>query len=400
MTARTFVIVGGGLAGAQAAETLRDEGFDGRVVLIGAEAHRPYERPPLSKELPAGRSAERDDVSCTPRTGTPSTTSTPPRHAATAIDPAAHGGPADGDRAGTTSCCWPPGRARAARLPGRRLAACSPCARSTTATRLAPRFRAGAPGRSSGRVDRAGGRGGRPPAGRRGDRAGEAAAAAAAGARPGARPRSSPTCTAPHGVDLRTGVAVEAFAGSPVASPGVRGRRRSSPADLVVVGVGVRPDVDLAAAAGLEVDNGGIASTSTCAAPTRRSSRPATSPTRYHPLGASSGSSTGPTRSGRAARRAGDARPGRRYDRLPYFFTDQYDLGMEYRGHADADDGSCSAATRGRRRVLRVLAARRAGPAAMNVNIWDVNDKLRALVGRKIDARPARATQDVPLDEL
>ncbi|MGH2709249.1 MAG: NAD(P)/FAD-dependent oxidoreductase, partial [Actinomycetota bacterium] len=46
----TFVIVGASLAGAKAAETLRAEGFDGRVVLVGSEAERPYERPPLSKE--------------------------------------------------------------------------------------------------------------------------------------------------------------------------------------------------------------------------------------------------------------------------------------------------------------------------------------------------------------
>ena len=46
---RTFVIVGGGLAGAKAAEALRERGFEGPVVLLGAEAHRPYERPPLSK---------------------------------------------------------------------------------------------------------------------------------------------------------------------------------------------------------------------------------------------------------------------------------------------------------------------------------------------------------------
>src|SRR5215210_169461 len=46
---RTFVIVGGGLAGARAAEALRDEGFDGRVILVSAEPEPPYDRPPLSK---------------------------------------------------------------------------------------------------------------------------------------------------------------------------------------------------------------------------------------------------------------------------------------------------------------------------------------------------------------
>src|SRR3954451_328149 len=59
-TSRTFVIVGGGLAGAKAAQTLREEGFDGRVVLLGEEDVAPYERPPLSKDYlrgDAGREA-------------------------------------------------------------------------------------------------------------------------------------------------------------------------------------------------------------------------------------------------------------------------------------------------------------------------------------------------------
>jgi 3-phenylpropionate/trans-cinnamate dioxygenase ferredoxin reductase component len=52
----TFVIVGAGLAGGGAAATLREEGFDGRVILIGAEPQPPYERPPLSKEYLRGES--------------------------------------------------------------------------------------------------------------------------------------------------------------------------------------------------------------------------------------------------------------------------------------------------------------------------------------------------------
>jgi len=47
---QTFVIVGAGLAGAKAAEALRTEGFAGRVVLIGDETERPYDRPPLPKD--------------------------------------------------------------------------------------------------------------------------------------------------------------------------------------------------------------------------------------------------------------------------------------------------------------------------------------------------------------
>src|SRR4051794_21758330 len=56
-----FVIVGGGLAGAKAAETLRAEGFDGPLVLVGEEPERPYERPPLSKGYLLG-TAERDSA--------------------------------------------------------------------------------------------------------------------------------------------------------------------------------------------------------------------------------------------------------------------------------------------------------------------------------------------------
>ena len=57
----TMVVIGGGLAGGKAAETLRAEGFDGPVVLVTAESERPYERPPLSKEYLTG-AKERDII--------------------------------------------------------------------------------------------------------------------------------------------------------------------------------------------------------------------------------------------------------------------------------------------------------------------------------------------------
>ena len=61
MSDQTIVVVGASLAGAKAAEELRERGFDGRVVLIGAEADRPYERPPLTKDYLRGES-ERETV--------------------------------------------------------------------------------------------------------------------------------------------------------------------------------------------------------------------------------------------------------------------------------------------------------------------------------------------------
>src|SRR6185369_12442869 len=59
---QTFVIVGASLAGAKAAETLRSEGFDGRIVLVGAEGERPYERPPLSKDYLRGETQSKPYV--------------------------------------------------------------------------------------------------------------------------------------------------------------------------------------------------------------------------------------------------------------------------------------------------------------------------------------------------
>jgi 3-phenylpropionate/trans-cinnamate dioxygenase ferredoxin reductase component len=61
MARPTFLIVGGGLAGAKAAQTLREEGFSGRIQLVGAEPERPYERPPLSKDYLRGE-AERGSI--------------------------------------------------------------------------------------------------------------------------------------------------------------------------------------------------------------------------------------------------------------------------------------------------------------------------------------------------
>src|SRR6478736_2858392 len=59
---QTHVIVGAGFAGAKAAETLRAEGFDGRIVLVGAEGERPYERPPLSKDYLRGETQSKPYV--------------------------------------------------------------------------------------------------------------------------------------------------------------------------------------------------------------------------------------------------------------------------------------------------------------------------------------------------
>ena len=121
-TSRTFVIVGAGLAGAKAAETLRAEGFDGRVVLIGEETERPYERPPLSKDYLRGERRSRQALR--PRRGLLRRAGhrAPHRHVRGRARPR----PAHRDarrrraRSATTGCCSRPAPAATARVPGRR----------------------------------------------------------------------------------------------------------------------------------------------------------------------------------------------------------------------------------------------------------------------------------------
>ena len=87
----TFVVVGGGLAGAKAVEELRSAGFEGDVVVYGDEHHLPYERPPLSKGYLLGQRRARDGVRARPRLVRRATTSTcGSGTAVTAIDPAGH----------------------------------------------------------------------------------------------------------------------------------------------------------------------------------------------------------------------------------------------------------------------------------------------------------------------
>ena len=145
----TFVIVGAGLAGAKAAETLRAEGFDGRLLLLGEEAERPYERPPLSKAYLRGET-DRDSLYVHPEE-----LLRRPRHRAAPLDP----GPLDrpgrpsararrpASASATSGCCWPPARHRVGcACPGRSWTASTTCAPASDAD--TPRRRRGS-GRST-----------------------------------------------------------------------------------------------------------------------------------------------------------------------------------------------------------------------------------------------------------
>jgi 3-phenylpropionate/trans-cinnamate dioxygenase ferredoxin reductase subunit len=385
--ADTFAIVGAGLAGARAAETLRAEGFDGRVVLFGAEAHLPYERPALSKgylqgtaEVPFVHPAEwyaQQDVDL--RLGT----------RVTALDPAAHEvETADGDRLRYTKLLLATGSSV------RRLADAATLRTLDDSDRLRAALRPGA------RVVIVG-------AGWIGLEV--AAAARVAGAEVTVLEQAPAPLLAAlgpemaavfarlhveHGVDLRCGVTVRA-----VKSDAVLLDDETVPADLVVAGIGVTPDVDLARAAGLAVDNGVVVDEHL------RSSAPdvwaaGDVANAYHPF---AGRHVRVEHWANALHQpvvAAQAMLGKDavYDRLPYFFTDQYDLGMEYTGF-----GGGEVVVRGDEREFVAFWLRDGRlTAAMNVNVWTgVPEIARRLIrsGTRLDPA-ALADPAVPLEDM
>jgi 3-phenylpropionate/trans-cinnamate dioxygenase ferredoxin reductase subunit len=201
---------------------------------------------------------------------------------------------------------------------------------------------------------------------------------------------------AEHGVDLRLGTGVREITGS--------GGRVASvtlddgttvPADAVVIGVGITPAVDMAQAAGLAVDNGVLVDAAL------RTSDPdiyaaGDVANAYNPL------------LGRRIRvehwanalhggpAAARSMLGQEvvFDRVPYFFSDQYDLGMEYSGYAEPggyDRVVFRGDVPGREFVAFWLADGRV-LAGMNVNIWDVTDDIQRLVRSGSPIDPDRLT--------
>jgi 3-phenylpropionate/trans-cinnamate dioxygenase ferredoxin reductase component len=379
----TFVIVGGGLAGAKAAETLRDEGFEGRVVLIGEEAVRPYERPPLSKDHLRGE-GEDDAIfvhgedfyetkSIELRTGT--------RAARLDVD-ASEVELEDGERIGFDKLLLATGSTpRRLPVPGADLPGVHLLRTVGDADRLRGSLSPGA------RLVVIG--------------AGWIGCEVAASARQiGAEvtmlaPEAVPLervlgpevgalyrdLHAGHGVNLALGNGVEAIEGSDRVT-GVRtSDARVLGADVVVIGVGVAPRTELAEAAGLDVDNGVLVDDRL------RTSAPnvfaaGDIANAEHPiLGGrvrvehwGTALEQGPA----AARNMlGQDLP---YERIPYFFSDQYDVGMEYAGHALTWD---RVLFRGDPATMEFMAFWMRGDrvaAGMNVNVWDVNDDVQALV--------------------
>jgi 3-phenylpropionate/trans-cinnamate dioxygenase ferredoxin reductase subunit len=207
---------------------------------------------------------------------------------------------------------------------------------------------------------------------------------------------------ADHGVRLRLGTGVEAFEGT-----GSVERIRTTGGDPVecdfaVVGVGVVPRVELAEQAGLSQDDGILVDASL------RTSVPnvfaaGDAARAEHPL---LGQSirvehwSNALEQGPAAARSmlGEQVS---YDRVPYFFSDQYDVGMEYCGYPVRWDRVVFRGDPGTREFVVFWIAGDRAVAAMNVNVWDVNESLQELVrrARPVDDARLRDT-DVPVGEL
>jgi 3-phenylpropionate/trans-cinnamate dioxygenase ferredoxin reductase subunit len=211
-----------------------------------------------------------------------------------------------------------------------------------------------------------------------------------------------------HGVHLRCGVGVEAIRPSPAdpttAAAVLLGDGTELPADVVIVGIGVGPNVEPARSGGLDVDDGILVDEHLVTSdPDILAAGDVANA--HHPLlgrrlrvehwanALHQPAVAARTMLGRTAS----------YDRLPYFFTDQYDLGMEYTGYSHPDDHD-QVVVRGdieaREFVAFWLHDGRV-VAGMNVNVWDVTEPIRTLIesGERVD--PARLSDpDIGLTDL
>jgi 3-phenylpropionate/trans-cinnamate dioxygenase ferredoxin reductase component len=387
---RGCVVVGGGLAAATLVQTLREGGFSEPVTLIGEESDRPYERPALSKDYLQGRTAAGDLYVHPEGWYANHQVRTRFGETVTEIDPRGCSvGLRSGETVGYSQLVLATGASpRTPSLPGVDLAEVYTLRRIGQAEALRAAFS------SSGRrlvVIGAGWIGLEVAASARTAgcevtvlEAADVPLARVLGPRLG---RHFADVHRQHGVDLRTRTQVTAILGREGRVTGVETSGGVVPADLVLVAVGVTPETGLAYAAGLTVDNG-IAVDEQL-----RTRNPAIlaigdvanahHPLLGHRLRVEHWDNA--IRQGRLAAGTILGEDGR-YDWQPYFYTDQYDLGMEYVGHSrpedevvlrgDVEDGA----------FLAFWLRDGTVTAAMNLNLWDVNDPLRALVGRSIPA--------------
>jgi len=405
MTAdRTLLIVGASVAGAKAAEGARRAGYDGRIVLVGAENERPYERPPLSKDVLRGeRDAETTRVHDEGYYEEHDIELLTGRAVQTLDLGAAQARLDGGETVGFTTAVLATGaEPRRLPLPGAELDGVHYLRTRADSLRLGDAIRGG------GRVAVIG--------------AGWIGSEVAASARQlGAEvvlidPEPLPlrrvmgdqvgemfrALHAENGVALRLGTGVTELQGTGRVANVVLSDGRVEPADVVVVGVGVVPRVDLAASAGLKVDNGVLVDEHLeTSAPGVYAAGDVASAWHAHyrthlrvehwANALNQGLAAG-------ANAAGERTA---YTRLPYFFSDQYDLGMEYVGYSQPGDDLVVRGSLADRELIAFWHRDGVVSAAMNVNVWDVVEDLKGIVEGGARQDPARlADPEVPLADL
>jgi 3-phenylpropionate/trans-cinnamate dioxygenase ferredoxin reductase subunit len=400
----TFVIVGASLAGAKAAETLRAEGFDERVVLIGAEEERPYERPPLSKDYLRGEAA-RETVYVHPegfyaehdielRLGrTAVSVNTAARELA--LD--------DGERLRYDRLLLTVGaEPRRLSIPGGDLKGVLYLRSVADCDALRERLDRG------GRVVVIG--------------AGWIGAEVAASARQRGLevtvldPLSVPLervlgtevgavyrdIHLDHGVQMLLGTGVEAFEGANEVERVRTTDGRELDCDFVVVGVGVQPRTGLATQAGLAVDNG-ILVDEHLQSGAQGVFAAGDAANAHHPFYGERirvEHWANALHQGPIAARAMLGEPDV-YDRLPYFFSDQYDVGMEYAGFARTWDRVVFRGDPATREFIAFWLIEDRVVAGMNANVWDVTDPIQRLIRDRVAVDDRRlADPDISLEDL
>lgn len=406
-TERTFVIVGASLAGAKTAEALRKEGFDGRIVLLGDEAERPYERPPLSKDYLMGRS-EKDKIYVHPE-GWYSEYQVDLRlHTrVTAVDAARHevstnrGEPIGYDKLLLATGSSP----RRLTLRGadrhgvfylRGVEDCEALKSALqTATRLAV-IGAGWIGLEVAAAART---------------LGVEVTVLERGELPLLRVLGRELAQVyadvhhAHGVDLRFGVQLAEITDDGQRTTGVLlADGTQIDAELVVIGVGITPNTELADAAGLTVDNGIQVDEHLCSS----------DPDIYAAGDVANGFHPSLHKHIREEHwasalnqpaTAAQSMLGHDvvYDRVPYFYSDQYDLGMEYSGYVEPGDYDevVFRGDVGKREFVAFWVKDRIVLAGMNVNIWDLTSAIQTLVSAHREVDTAKlADIAVPLTEV
>jgi 3-phenylpropionate/trans-cinnamate dioxygenase ferredoxin reductase component len=405
-----FVIVGGGLAGAKAVEALRGNDFDGHIILFAEEVYLPYERPPLSKEYLAGKKSLTDftvqnsdwyrDHDVDLRLGS----------RVSSLDPATHcvGLPDDTTVTYDKLLLATGSASRRPPIPGRDADGVYFLRTYDDAVALNSVLREG----SSLAVVGAGWIG---------------LEVAASARQRGVNVTVVETAKQPlmaalgetvgevfanlhrdHGVDLRLQTQVEEITtadGRDGEATGLRMRDGSTvAADAVLVATGAKPNVELAEQAGLSVGDGGVLADASL-----RTSDPdiyavGDIVAAEHPL---FGERIRTEHWANALKQPAVAvagmlgKPGE-YAELPYFFTDQYDLGMEYVGHApDVERVVFRGDVAGREFVAFWLDGDDRVLAGMNVNIWDVLDDVKALIRSRAPVDADRlADPQAPLADL